>query len=205
MPRNFDIAALWNNFSWKTIAWSSPQTLVRIALGVLLVANVVAAGFAFHIWGDSPQDLESKIEATQSQLAIARAQLNRGKQMASKISLARDQGGSFINTYMTPRKATYSTILGELNQMAAAAGVKTRETALTRDAVEGSNSLSMLTVTAGYETSYPNLLKFVNLLDKSQRFLIIDTLQAAPQASTGLLLVTIKLYTFVRDDSEDQI
>jgi Tfp pilus assembly protein PilO len=199
MRRNFEIPS-----SWRNISWNSPQTLVRVALGVLLFANIIAAGFAFHVWGDSPQALEGKIEETQNQIAIARAQLNRGKQMSSKISLARDQGGSFINTYMTPRKATYSTILGELNQMAATAGVKTRETSLTRDAVEGSNSLSMLTVTAGYETSYPNLLKFVNLLDKSQRFLIIDTLQAAPQASTGLLLVTIKLYTFVRDDSEDQ-
>lgn len=199
MRRNFEIPA-----SWRSVSWNSPQTLVRAALGVLLIANIIAAGFAFHVWGDSPQALESKIEETQNQIAIARAQLNRGKQMSSKISLARDQGGNFITTYMTPRKATYSTILGELNQMAATAGVKTRETSLTREAVEGSNSLSMLTVTAGYETSYPNLLKFVNLLDKSQRFLIIDTLQAAPQASTGLLLVTIKLYTFVRDDSEDQ-
>jgi hypothetical protein len=203
MRRNFEIPTSWRSVS--NITWNSPQALVRVALGFLLLANIIAAGFAFHVWGDSPQTLEAKIEETQNQIAIARTQLNRGKQMASKISLARDQGGSFINTYMTPRKATYSTILGELNQMAAAAGVKTRETALTRDAVEGSNSLSMLTVTAGYETSYPNLLKFVNLLDKSQRFLIIDTLQAAPQASTGLLLVTIKLYTFVRDDSEDQI
>ena len=146
MRRNFEIPA-----SWRSVSWNSPQTLVRAALGVLLIANIIAAGFAFHVWGDSPQALESKIEETQNQIAIARAQLNRGKQMSSKISLARDQGGSFITTYMTPRKATYSTILGELNQMAATAGVKTRETSLTREAVEGSNSLSMLTVTAGYE------------------------------------------------------
>jgi hypothetical protein len=199
MPRNFEIPA-----AWKTISWNSPQTLVRSALGVLLLANVIAAGFAFHFWDDSPQVLESKIEDTQRQLVIARTQLNKSKLMSAKINLARDQGGNFINSYMTPRRATYSTILGELHHMAGTAGVKTRESSITRDAVEGSTSLSMLTITAGYEASYPNLLKFVNLLDKSQRFLIIDTLTASPQASTGVLLVTIKLYTFVRDDSEDQ-
>lgn len=203
MPRSFSLPSNWPA-SLKAISWNSPQTLVRIALGVLLVANIVAAGFAFHFWDDSPQALESKLEDTQRQIAIARAQLNRTKQMSTKISLARDQGGSFITNYMTPRRATYSTILGELNRVAAAAGVKTRESSLSRDAVEGSTSLSMLTITAGYETTYPNLLKFVNQLDKSRRFLIIDNLQAAPQASTGQLLVSIKLYAFVRDDSEDQ-
>jgi hypothetical protein len=199
MRRNFEIPA-----AWKAVSWTSPQVLVRVALGLLLIANIVAAGFAFHVWGDSPQTLEIRIADTQQQISIIRSQLNRGKQMSSKFSLAREQGGSFISSYMTPRKATYSTILGELSHMAATSGIKTRESSFTRDAVEGSNSLSMLTVTAGYEASYPNLLKFVNLLDQSKRFLIIDTLQAAPQASTGVLLVTIKLYTFVRDDSEDQ-
>jgi hypothetical protein len=47
-------------------------------------------------------------------------------------------------------------------------------------------------------------LKFVNLLDRSDRFLIIESLTVAPQSGTGKLLVVIKLDTFVRDDVEDQ-
>jgi hypothetical protein len=178
--------------------------LVRLGLGVLLVANVVAAGFAFHWWGDSPLALENKIEETRLQIVTARRVLNQAKTMSAKITLARDKGGDFINTYMTPRRSTYSTILTELNHIAETAGVKTRENVISQEAIEGSDSLTMLTITAGYETNYQNLLKFVNLLDKSQRFLIIDSLQATPQPGTGALQITIKLYTFVRDDTGDR-
>src|ERR1700744_3067933 len=121
MSRNFDLANL------KGINWGSPEVLWRAALGVLLLGNRVAAGFAFHWWGDSPQSLEARIESTRQQIITARGQLIRAKGMSGKIAMAREQGGSFLNTYMTPRKSTYSTILGELNHMAETAGVKTKD------------------------------------------------------------------------------
>ena len=198
MPRSFSIPA-----GLKDVSWSSPEVLVRAALGVLLLGNLVAAGFAFHWWGDSPQSLEIKVEATRQQIIVARGQLTRTKGMSAKIGLAREEGGAFLGSYMTPRKSTYSTILGELDHIAETAGVKTKDATIQSERVEGSSSLSQLSITAAYETTYPNLLKFVNLMDRSQRFLIIESLTVAPQ-STGNLQVVIKLDTFVRDDVEDQ-
>jgi hypothetical protein len=66
--------------------------------------------------------------------------------------------------------------------------------------VEGSDTLSQITISAAYEGTYANLTKFVNLLDKSPRFLIIESLTAAPQQTNvgDTLSVTIKLDTFVR-------
>ena len=36
-------------------SWKDPRILVRTGLGVLLAANLVAAAFAFHIVGSSPE------------------------------------------------------------------------------------------------------------------------------------------------------
>src|SRR6516165_7047496 len=108
MSRNFELPA-----RLKDINWGSPDVLVRAALGVLLLGNLVAAGFAFHLWGDSPQSLEARIEGTRQQIIQMRGQLTRAKGMSAKISLAKEQGGSFLASYMTPRRSTYSTILGE--------------------------------------------------------------------------------------------
>lgn len=199
MPRNFDVTQ-----RWKSITWRSPVVLARVGVGVLLVANLVAAGFAFHWWNDSPASIESKLAETRRQLVIERSLVTRSKSMASKVDTARSQAGSFIDRYMTPRRNTYSTILGDLDQMASVAGIKTRERAIARDPVEGSTSLSMLTLTASFEGTYPNLLKFMNSLDKSPRFLIVERLQAAPLANSQSLQVTVKLNAFVRDDPEAQ-
>ncbi|MGA3044568.1 MAG: hypothetical protein ABSF54_27660, partial [Bryobacteraceae bacterium] len=68
-------------------------------------------------------------------------------------------------------------------------------------------TLYQMTISAAYEGTYASLTKFVNLLDKSPRFLIIESLMAAPQQSNAgdLLSVTIKLDTFVREQTGNPI
>ena len=59
--------------------------------------------------------------------------------------------------------------------------------------------MSQLTITAGFEGTYQSLTKFVNLLDKSPKFLIIESMQASPQQAGAVLNVSLKLDTFVRE------
>jgi type IV pilus assembly protein PilO len=60
----------------------------------------------------------------------------------------------------------------------------------------------MMSITAGYEGSYSNLQKFVSLLDKSPRFLIIESLVASPQQGSPVLNVSLKLDAFVNEAPE---
>jgi type IV pilus assembly protein PilO len=59
----------------------------------------------------------------------------------------------------------------------------------------------MLTTQVGFEGTYASLTKFINLVDKSPRFMIIESLQAAaPQQQGGQSLnVTLKIDTFVKE------
>jgi type IV pilus assembly protein PilO len=59
----------------------------------------------------------------------------------------------------------------------------------------------MMTVAAGYEGSYQNLTRFLNLLDKSPRFLIVESLQATPPQAGAVLNVMLKFNAFVREDA----
>ena len=93
-------------------------------------------------------------------------------------------------------------IVAELQKAAEAANLKLKEgTIAPLDPVKGSESLSMLTVTAGFEGTYANLVKFVNELDRSPRFVIIESLAATPLPANNTLAITIKVNTFVRDDN----
>ena len=65
------------------------------------------------------------------------------------------------------------------------------------------DTLEQLTISASFEGSYANLTKFVNLLDRSQRFLIIESLQAQPQPS-GILGVNVRLDTFIRQEARSK-
>ena len=101
------------------------------------------------------------------------------------------------------RRAAFSTIVSELDQASKQAGVDLKERGYNVEPIEGSDTLSMMTVTVGLEGNYENLVQFLNQLDRSPRFLIVESLGAAPQQSgqqaTAKLNISVKLDAFVRE------
>jgi type IV pilus assembly protein PilO len=159
--------------------------------------------FAFHLIGDSPSGVDAQLTGIRSGFRAAQARLNRSKILAANIDLGKEQGDKFLASYMTSRRHTFSTILGEISGVAKLAGMKMGDANYAvPDPIEGSEDLDMLTITANFEGTYPQLLKFVNLLDRSPRFLLIEGLQVTPQPKGDLLSITIKMNTFVKDDKE---
>jgi len=179
-----------------------PRTVARAVLGVLVLANLVAALMVFKPWGGSPEDLAREEANLRHQLATMQARLLHSKTLVSKAETARKEDNRFLAEYTTDRRTTFSTIFSELERVAHEAGIQPRPASYELEQVEGSDTLYQMTITAAYEGSYESLTKFVNLLDKSPRFLIIESLMAAPQQAnaTNLLSVSIKLDTFVREE-----
>ncbi len=67
--------------------------------------------------------------------------------------------------------------------------------------IEGSDDLSIMTVSVNFEGSFAQFVKFVNLLDRSPRFLIIRrAMQVSPQPKGDVLNANLKLHVFIKDD-----
>lgn len=177
-----------------------PRVVARVVLGVLLLANLTAAYAIFQPLGGSAEELNQQLTDMGLQLKREQIQLQRTRALVAKIEQARSSGDSFLQTYFMSRRTLSSTIVAELQKAAKDAGIKRVQHSFTIDPIEGSDTLSMVTVVGNYEGSYGDLLQFVNRLDKSGRFLIIDTMSAAPMQGTANLSITIKLNTFVRED-----
>ena len=189
MLKNFNLASL-----------KSPQIAMRIVLGVLLAANVALAIVVFKPFGGSRQDLENQLTSLQSQVKLRQANLERIRLLATKVEKGRSEGESFIGDAFLARRTAYSTLLSELVSMAKSTGIRPKEFSYIYQAIEGSDDLAMLTISGNYEGTYADLVHLLNLIDRSPRFMILEYLQAAPQASTGVLMVNLKINTFVRDD-----
>ena len=177
-----------------------PRVVARAAIGTLLVANLIAAWFVFRPLGGSAEELEAQQVSMRQQLQQRTANLKTVRALAGKIENARLKGDEFMGTYFMPRRTASSTIVGELTTAAKDAGIKPKEHAFNFEPIEGSDTLSMMTITGNYEGTYRDLLEFVNRLDRSPRFMILDGLTAAPQQGTGNLNVAIKFNTFVREE-----
>jgi Tfp pilus assembly protein PilO len=194
MRKNFKKLTLPKNFR------RDPRIVVRLILGTLLLANLVAAFAVFRPFGGSAEELDAQLTTLRQQVQQRQVSVQRLRVLAAKISGGRTAEDDFLNKYFMGRRTASSTIVSELMKSAKDSGIKPKEHSFSFDPVEGSDTLSMMTITGNYEGTYGDLLQFVNRLDKSQRFLILDSLGAAPQQGGNTLNVSIKLNTFVRED-----
>jgi hypothetical protein len=189
-------------FNDSMIQFRQPRMLARIVLGALLLANLVMAAVVFKPWAASAADLDRQVTSLRKQLRDRQAAIERLRALVSKIESARAEGDRFQGDYFVSRRTASSTIVDELQTLAQKAGIKQKEAAYVFEPVEGSETISMMSVTANYEGTFADLMQFINLLDRSPKFLILESLQAAPQQSGLTLSVSMKLNSFVRDEGE---
>jgi hypothetical protein len=182
----------------------NPRTLIRAGLGVLAFANLVALYFVIRPIGGSAQELSQQALDMRSAIRQQQGVLDRTRVLAGKIESGRGEGDKFMGDYFLPRRTAYSTIMSELNDLASQSKITPRDSAFALDAVDGSDNLDMMQISANLEGLYPDVIRFINLLDKADRLLIIESLNATPQQTGGRVNVALKLDTFVREDGSAQ-
>ena len=115
MPKNFNV--------WPP---TNPGAIIRLAVAVLVVANLVGLYFVIRPIGGSPQELRQQAAEMRSQIRQQQGSLDRTRILGGKIELGRGEGDKFMNKFFLPRRSANSTILTELNEMAAQAKVRDR-------------------------------------------------------------------------------
>lgn len=189
MPKNFSF--------WPP---NNPGAILRLVVLVLAAANLIAGFLVLRPIGGSAAELRQQSADLRLQLRQRQGALERTRKLVDKIEAGRREGDEFLGDYFLPRREAYSTLLAELTRAAMEARIKPKESAYAIEPIDGSDTLSMMQISANYEGTYADLMRFVNLLDRSDNLLIVEGLNATPQLGSGLLNVTLKLDTFVRED-----
>jgi len=202
MPKSFSFVAATTPLRRLNLAsLKDPRVSVRAALGTLLVLNLAAALILFKPWGGSADDLDRRLTSMRAQLPKQQAALARTKLLVQKVEKARTESNQFMAKYMLNERNAYSTVLAELSQAADKVSLKPKESQQGVEPIEGSDTLGMMTISASFEGEYSNLTKFINELDRSPRFLIIESLTASPQPLGKVVNVNFKLNAFVKDET----
>jgi Tfp pilus assembly protein PilO len=177
--------------------------MVRVGLGVLLAANLIAAWFVFQTPGGTLEQLELDMSSQRNQLVSRERSLERLKRVVEKATSGREEGDRFMAAYFLPRRTTYSMLEVDLALAAQAAGIKGKERTYSYEPVEGSDTLGMLNINANFEGTYADLIELVNAIDRSKRLIILEQLQAQPQQGSEGLAISLKLNAFFRMDGPE--
>lgn len=179
-----------------------PRMLIRVGLGVLLAVDLATAALVFKPWAASTQQMEAQASSLRRQIGQKQAALTKLRTIVSKVEGARSDGDRFMDKYLLSRRTVASNLLDELEQTARKAGIRQKNASFVFEPIEGSDTLTKATITADYEGTYADLIQFMNLMDRSPRFLILEYLEAKPQQQGMTLGILLKLDALVREGGQ---
>lgn len=185
----------------RFLATGGPKRTARVVLGVLLALNLLAALLLLELFGGSPEGLEATQRRMESQLQQQRLRLRQAKLLAGKMQSGGTDGDRFIRTYFLDQRQAAGDLLKALDAIESGAGIRSKGKNFTVDAIEGTEEYQLLTIDAGYEGTFADLVEFVNAVDRSERLLILDSLQVTPARDELSLQVQAKMFAFVKQSN----
>jgi hypothetical protein len=192
-----DLRALWPPRDAVAVA--------RLVAVALLLANLPALWMVLRPPGGSPAELQADLADLRGQARQQRDLLARTRLLATRVESGRSSGQRFMDRYFLDRRTAASTIAEELVDDARQAGITLKDAAYPSEPVEGSDNLSMMTVSANFEGSYADLIHLLDRIDKSSRLLIVESLQAVPQQGSGRLNIGLRFDAFVRENGDNLV
>jgi Tfp pilus assembly protein PilO len=138
---------------------------------------------------------QAELAALQAQHRAAQLQVEQLRDLRSKVAMATQNEQQFAGDNFLPRGAAFSEIMANLTDLAARSGLRPSDITFPMD--QGDNQLGWVRVTANLavEGEYPNLIRFLNELERSQLFWILQSLEVSSQG--GQLRLNLQATTYL--------
>jgi len=173
----------------------STQKLIRWFLGAVLVADLALAAVNWQI-AAAPRDPEDELRLLRQQSALLAADVARAQNIRAELPEVERNSGVFFQEQIAPSQSGYSALIENLGEMAGAAGVRTGNVTF-RQGSPDKRGVIEVEIGASVNGEYPNIVRFINGLEHSDTFYVLDSLTLAADTGGGLGL-NLRLRTYFR-------
>ena len=168
---------------------------IRGFLAVVLLADAVLIGVLWklneapHV---QPGDL-NRLVLLEKQYRADNARLERFK---AELPADEKQWDEFFTTHFNPAGAGYSAISEDLGDLSRSAGLRSDTISFHQHAPDA-RGLMQVDISTAVEGDYDSLVQFLNKLEHSNNFYVLDSLALA-SSSVGKLRLNVQLRTYFR-------
>jgi hypothetical protein len=166
---------------------------LKIAIGAMLAADVVAVAVLFSPLVGSPDSRRLQILELKAELTKKTREVEPLRGMDKKIVLAKDQIGGF---YQDRFAAKDSVLVNELGKLANENGVRMQQVSYKEEEAESSGIIPM-EIAANFSGDYLQLVRFINALERSKMFFEVDSVGLAGEG-TGPVRLEIVMHSYLR-------
>ena len=168
-------------------------------VALLLILNLVLGVRLFLAWSTLRAASRDQLSEQQTALRALQLEMSPLKGLPQKVDLSRDQANEF---YTARFPAAYSTISATINDLATKNSVHLTNLAYTP--ARAPSGLVELRMDASLSGEYSALMHFINGLERSKTFFLINGLTLTGQQG-GLVNLRLRLNTYLRASDSNQL
>jgi hypothetical protein len=159
---------------------------------VLLIVVIVQSVRIALDWAAINRNAEQVVSSKQVQLTAQELQTAPLRGLDKKVDLGRGTLHTFYDKRIPP---SYSSIASRFDELAVKSGVRLSRVQYTQGALD--SYLTEISMDAGISGDYPQIMRFINSLERDQTFFVIRAMALAGQ-SGGLVNLRLRVSTWLR-------
>ncbi|HXC32013.1 MAG TPA: hypothetical protein VNZ56_06030 [Verrucomicrobiae bacterium] len=171
------------------------NNVIRVLLGIVLLADVVLLGTQWKL-NSSPHVQRTDLNRLSMLEKQYRADDSRLDRFRSELPADEKQWDEFFTTHFHPAGAGYSAISEDLGNLSRTAGLRS-DTISFHQHDPDARGLMQVDISTAVEGDYDNLVQFLDKLEHSDNFYVLDSLALA-SSSVGKLRLNVQLRTYFR-------
>lgn len=149
------------------------KRVVRMVVAIVLLADAVLLGALWQADAENPASSAKRLEQLREEHRQIGADVRRASAIREDLPQVRKQCDTFLRDALRESSGGYSAMVAELGKIAADAGLPPGTVSF-RQRAPDKQGIIEVQVTAGVEGSYAALVKFVNGLERSKSFYLLD-------------------------------
>ncbi len=171
------------------------QKLIRWLLVAVLAADLALAAVNWQM-ASGPRDPEEELQTLRQQRALLAADIARAQKIRADLPEVERTSGAFFQQQIAPSQSGYSALMDNLGTLARSTGVRTGNITY-RAGTPDKRGVVEVEIGAAVSGDYPNIVRFINGLEHSDTFYVLDSLTLAA-GSTGGLGLNLQIRTYFR-------
>lgn len=176
--------------------WTTWKKAIGAALALLLLADLALIFFLWRASKQGPEALRADRDRLTLQAKLLRADVQRGEKIRVSLPQAGNDCDSFYNQSFLDARTGYSQIEADLDSIAAKAGVKTPGYSFKQKEIKD-RGVTEISISTSVDADYPAVIEFINGLERSKNFYLVDGLHLS-SANAGGIRLDIELHTYFR-------
>ena len=173
------------------------KQMILVGLGILFLADLALAGYS---WQSSTalRTPIAQLEVDSRKLQLLNADIERAEKIRHDLPATIADCDRF-DASLLPSSTGNSAIAAELDELARKSGLQIQSVNLRHKDILGRN-LTQVDVESTVTGNYGSIVKFMNALQRSQSFYIVESLslQSEAQGAPGAMHIGVRLRTYFR-------